>query len=118
MSEVPSYAPVDYPIVRHIGSIKCTQGNGITDILFANNIFNAYNPRFCSRYARFLTQADGSGIHTPSPVAADSAGLHPGNVRHADAQEHHVPSADSAFSNRQKENTQPKAEADSTGNDI
>ncbi|WP_216655764.1 DHHW family protein [Xylanibacter muris] len=93
-------------------------GNGITDILFANNIFNAYNPRFCSRYARFLTQADGSGIHTPSPVAADSAGLHPGNVRHADAQEHHVPSADSAFSNRQKENTQPKAEADSTGNDI
>lgn len=31
--------------------------NLITDILFANNIFNAYSPRFCRKYITFLSQS-------------------------------------------------------------
>ena len=37
--------------------------NGITDILFANNIFKAYSSATYSKYVRFLTQT--SGIHKP-----------------------------------------------------
>ena len=36
--------------------VDYVRDNKITDILFANNIFNAYNPKFCRRYLRFLTQ--------------------------------------------------------------
>ncbi len=32
----------------------------ITDILFANNIFNAYSPKICRKYLRFLNQKDGN----------------------------------------------------------
>lgn len=31
----------------------------ITDILFANNVFSAYNPNIGKKYIGFLTQADG-----------------------------------------------------------
>lgn len=34
--------------------------NKITDILFANNIFNAYSPKISARYAAFLTQQEGA----------------------------------------------------------
>ena len=37
--------------------------NGITDILFANNIFKAYSSATYSKYVRFLTQT--GGIHKP-----------------------------------------------------
>jgi len=33
--------------------------NKITDILFANNIFNAYSSSVCRKYTRFLNQKDG-----------------------------------------------------------
>ena len=38
--------------------VEYVRSNKITDILFANNIFNAYNPKFCARYEKFLTQAN------------------------------------------------------------
>ena len=45
--------------------------NNITDILFANNIFNAYNPKFCRRYLNFLTQKEQDVMakikHSPAP---------------------------------------------------
>lgn len=31
--------------------------NLITDILFANNVFNAYSPKFCRKYTAFLSQS-------------------------------------------------------------
>ena len=49
------------------------KANAITDILFANNIFNAYSKKICSRYMRFLTQANGSFPSAPvKPQRADS----------------------------------------------
>ena len=33
--------------------------NKITDILFANNIFNAYSNKICNKYVRFLNQPNG-----------------------------------------------------------
>lgn len=36
--------------------IKYVEENGITDILFANNIFNCANGRLCNRYLTFLKQ--------------------------------------------------------------
>lgn len=42
---------------------RYVENHEITDILFANNIFNAYSTKICSRYMRFLNQADGSMIH-------------------------------------------------------
>ena len=55
--------------------VEYVRSNKITDILFANNIFNAYNPKFCVRYEKFLTQ--GNQTHfTPSaePVSHDHGG--------------------------------------------
>lgn len=48
--------------------------NGITDIVFTNNVFKAYSGG--RQYLRFLTQR-GSGIYTPrpKPVVEDSAAL-------------------------------------------
>ena len=43
--------------------------NGITDIVFANNVFKAYAGG--QQYLRFLTQ-HGSGIYTPRPQQPDS----------------------------------------------
>lgn len=37
---------------------KYVADNKITDILFANNIFNAYSNKICKRYMRFLNQND------------------------------------------------------------
>ena len=37
---------------------KYVEENKITDILFANNIFNAYSPKIYKRYLAFLTQSD------------------------------------------------------------
>lgn len=39
---------------------KYVADNGITDILFANNIFNAYSGRICNKYMRFLNQTNGT----------------------------------------------------------
>ena len=50
------------------------KANAITDILFANNIFNAYSKKICSRYMRFLTQANGSfPTASVKPHRTDSA---------------------------------------------
>ena len=43
--------------------VEYVRDNKITDILFANNIFNAYNPRFCRRYLNFLTQENQTVFH-------------------------------------------------------
>ena len=49
------------------------KANAITDILFANNIFNAYSKKICSRYMRFLTQVNGSfPSASVKPQRADS----------------------------------------------
>ena len=57
--------------------------NKITDILFANNIFNAYQPGICRKFMRFLSQQNGiphppqpavhqdSTVHHPAPGSAD-----------------------------------------------
>ena len=50
--------------------------NGITDIVFANNVFKAYAGG--KQYQRFLTQR-GSGIYTPRPQQPDSV------IHHADS---------------------------------
>lgn len=51
---------------------KYVQENHITDILFANNIFNAYSPKIYKRYLTFLTQAD-NVIHSQSDVSTPKA---------------------------------------------
>ncbi len=43
--------------------VEYVHDNKITDILFANNIFNAYNPKFCRRYLKFLTQENQTVFH-------------------------------------------------------
>lgn len=50
--------------------IDYVRDNEITDILFANNVFNVNSKRFCSRYTTFLSQS--GAIEVPSPVVADS----------------------------------------------
>lgn len=65
--------------------------NKITDILFANNIFNAYSKKTCDRYIRFLNQRGGE-FAQPDPkgsvtTAADSA-AHAGAVKAAPRPEH------------------------------
>ena len=44
--------------------------NNITDILFANNIFNACSPKIAARYSRFLTQSESSLPATAKVVEA------------------------------------------------
>lgn len=54
--------------------VEYVNDNKITDILFANNIFNANNPKFCRRYLRFLTQEEQTvfkPVVTEKPVTID-----------------------------------------------
>ena len=44
--------------------------NNVTDILFANNIFNACSPKIAARYSRFLTQSESSLPATAKVVEA------------------------------------------------
>ena len=46
--------------------------NKITDILFANNIFNAYSNKICRKYVRFLHQR--KGITTTNTESAERSG--------------------------------------------
>ena len=49
------------------------QQHGITDILFAHNIFNAYSPHVGKRYVKYLKQANGTfAPRTDKKTAADS----------------------------------------------
>lgn len=48
---------------------KYVTENQITDILFANNIFNAYSPKIYKRYLAFLNQADNTIPVPPKPSA-------------------------------------------------
>lgn len=50
---------------RYFGKnmVEYVRDNHITDILFANNIFNAYSSRTYDKYSRFLTQ--GNGVQHP-----------------------------------------------------
>ncbi len=43
--------------------VKFVQERGITDILFANNVFKAYSPYVGKNYVRFLSQAGGLPNH-------------------------------------------------------
>lgn len=55
-------------IIQYVGQ------NGITDILFANNIFNSYSSKYSKRYAAFLTQPDQTlpSIVPKEPAPADT----------------------------------------------
>ena len=48
------------------------RANKITDILFANNIFNAYSNKIWRKYVRFLNQA--GGVHAPADSKANKQG--------------------------------------------
>ena len=50
--------------------IDYVRQNHITDILFANNVFNANSFRFCHRYTDFLNQS--GHIQPPRPAPADT----------------------------------------------
>jgi len=52
--------------------------NGITDIVFANNVFKAYAGG--KQYLKFLTQ-HGSGIYTPRPQPKDSVVVQPDSMQ-------------------------------------
>ena len=45
--------------------------NKITDILFANNIFNAYSNKICKKYVGFLNQRQSAAAHIHSEPKAD-----------------------------------------------
>lgn len=47
--------------------------NGITDVLFANGIFNSCGKNMASKYTRFLSQAEGSGFYTPAAETKPTA---------------------------------------------
>lgn len=49
--------------------------NHITDILFANNIFNAYSPKIYKRYLTYLTQGD-NAVTGYSPAKTDTTPTH------------------------------------------
>ncbi len=52
---------------------RYVQENHITDILFANNIFNAYSPKIYKRYLGFLTQGDSAdGNYNPALINKSS----------------------------------------------
>lgn len=50
---------------------KYVSDNKITDILFANNIFNAYSNKICKKYTRFLHQ-NGTILPSNSSVSTSS----------------------------------------------
>ncbi len=53
---------------------RYVQENHITDILFANNIFNAYSPKIYKRYLGFLTQGDSAdGNYNPALINTPAA---------------------------------------------
>lgn len=49
--------------------VEYVKKNGITDILFANNIFKAYSSHTYSKYIRYLSQTDGIQKPRPKPVS-------------------------------------------------
>ena len=51
--------------------VDYVQENGITDILFANNIFKAYSSQTYAKYLKFLTQTN--GIQKPLSHKRDSS---------------------------------------------
>lgn len=51
--------------------VDYVQENGITDILFANNIFKAYSSQTYAKYLKFLTQTN--GIQKPLSHKSDSS---------------------------------------------
>lgn len=69
--------------------VEYVMANKITDILFANNIFNAYNPKFCSRYTSFLTQANQTVFHATKhendSTKRDSISIHEAPLSQPDA---------------------------------
>lgn len=64
--------------------IEYVNENKITDILFANNIFNAYSSGVCKKYTRFLEQK--GGIAQPSPgVGTPATGTEVKKEEHRDS---------------------------------
>ncbi|MGM9803618.1 MAG: DHHW family protein [Muribaculaceae bacterium] len=51
--------------------VEYVRENAITDILFANNIYNAYSSGFCSRYAKYLKQTSKNFITAPKKQDSD-----------------------------------------------
>lgn len=72
---------------------KYVADHQITDILFANNIFNAYSNKICKKYMKFLNQSDhtlpaastSASSSAQSKTAKKSAGSTEGNVTSATA---------------------------------
>lgn len=63
---------------------KYVQENHITDILFANNVFNAYSPKICKRYLAFLTQ--NGNVAQPSSSSSATKKSHSADVEKNNAQ--------------------------------
>ncbi len=89
---IPGYLFYSFEEVHVIDSRYFTKNmvdyvaeNGITDILFANNIFKAYSSYTYKNYTRFLTQRNGTYHHRPdsTAIARDTAtvpGASPSNT--------------------------------------
>lgn len=81
---IPGYLFYSFEEVHVIDSRYFTKNvvdyvreNKITDLVFANNIFNAYNPAYCRKYLRFLTQ---TGAISAPPAKTSSATSVPDSV--------------------------------------
>lgn len=84
---------------------KYVEENKITDILFANNIFNAYSPKIYKRYLNFLTQGDNV---TVAPASKSKAAAHVNNEGVDEAKDKH----DKAHSEKQREENAVGAEVE------
>ena len=71
--------------------VRYVHDNQITDILFANNTFNAYPSRAYDRYARFLTQSD--GVHYVPPKQEEHTSDVNGKTTDAEAGSSDVPAS-------------------------
>ena len=83
--------------------------NKITDILFANNIFNAYSNKICNKYVRFLNQPNGFYARSAAKPkkAAETAPASPQPKAATEAQE---PKENPAPEPQPAKTPEPKAE--------
>lgn len=94
--------------------VQYVHDNKITDILFANNIFNAYSPRIAGAYLRFLDQtggivkpqADSTSVVSPVDTRGHHKAADADTVGHAGANKPARPAEESGQS------VEPAAEPD------
>lgn len=82
--------------------VQYVRDNSITDILFANNIFNVCSPKLANKYISFLDQAPGIHHHPADSAKADS-------TKHAPA----VPAAPKPHADLPLEEVAPEVRTDS-----